>query len=73
MSSCPKCGWKTHRDACPVCTTSDGKELALSGDTVMDEAIAKLQDGEEFDLEKALRYGEFVPVTIDDIKGREHG
>jgi uncharacterized OB-fold protein len=70
LSTCPKCGWKTHRDCCPECTSKDGESLSLSGDTVIDEAMAKTADGEEFDLERALRFGEFTPVTAEDLKER---
>jgi hypothetical protein len=67
------CGWKTHRGHCPVCTSKNGEPLSLSGDTLMDEIMAKTEDGEEFDLEHALRYGMFVPVTIDEVKGQANG
>jgi uncharacterized OB-fold protein len=70
LSTCPKCGWKTHRDSCPECTTKGGEPLSLSGDSTLDEVMAKTADGEEFDLERALRYGEFAPVTAEDLKER---
>jgi hypothetical protein len=73
LSTCHKCGLITHRSNCPVCVGSDGEPISLSGDNVMDKAAAMSADGEEFDLEHALRYGEFIPVTIDDLKGRTNG
>lgn len=62
LKTCPKCSKQTHRTYCTVCKTPEGEPLPLSGDTRMDDAIARIEAGEEIeDLEAFLR-GSFEPV-----------
>jgi uncharacterized OB-fold protein len=66
LSTCPECGYKTHRSHCPECTTADGEPLSLSGDSVMDTLMQKIEAGEKVDIEAALRNGEWEPVEFGD-------
>lgn len=63
LKTCPRCSVETHERACPRCVLADGRVLALTGDEAMDDALARIEDGEEIDLEKALRGG-FEPVKV---------
>lgn len=60
MKVCPRCGIKTHRAACPVCTT-DGTPLPLTGDGEMDDMISRLEKGEDIDLNDFIN-SSFEPV-----------
>lgn len=70
LKTCPRCGIETHRPQCPTCKTPDGQALPLTGDSAMDEAYAKIKQGEEVDLEQIIRGG-FVPVAPWEEKGEE--
>jgi hypothetical protein len=59
LKTCPQCGVETHRTQCPHCIV-DGEALVISGDPVLDKAMAAVQAGEKIDmkaLEEALRGG----------------
>ena len=56
LSECFKCKIKTHRDKCPTCDTE------LSGDSKLDEGLARMEAGEKIDLEALARGGDWEPV-----------
>ena len=61
LKTCPRCGIKTHRSACPVCET-DGVPLPLTGDTEMDDLVSQIEQGADIDLNDLLKPGNFEPV-----------
>ena len=63
LKSCPVCELITHRDDCPVC------DITLTGDHEADDALARLEAGEDVDLEalvgrKKPDESEWEPVTF---------
>lgn len=61
LKQCFQCEAETHRQHCPTCKNPDGTPVSLSGDTNFDDAVAKMESGEDVDIEQLLR-GPFVPV-----------
>lgn len=51
LKTCPRCALETHRKKCPECG------ITLTGDQVMDDALARVEAGEEVDLDALLRPG----------------
>lgn len=56
LKECPRCSLKTHRKECPEC------EIELSGDMQADDVFARLEAGEDIDLNAALRGEQWEPV-----------
>lgn len=56
LKECFKCKCTTHRDQCPVCGTE------LTGDKTIDEVFARIEAGEQLDLEAELRGGQWEAV-----------
>lgn len=67
LKSCSNCGMKTHLDSCLYCLDSAGKPLPLTGDSAIDSAIAKMEAGEDVDLNELLKGEKFVPVKPGDL------
>lgn len=61
LKTCPRCGEQTHRAHCSSCKLPDGQPLQLTGDSAMDDAISRIEAGEDVDLDQLLRGG-FEPV-----------
>lgn len=68
LKECPRCGFETHRTSCPYCTVED-KPMELTGDKLMDEAKAKMEEGvlDMQELEKAMRAG-FERVLPEEVQ-----
>ena len=61
LKKCPRCGFETHRQHCVRCTLDNGEPLQLTGDAALDDAVARIEAGEDVDLDEILRAG-FEPV-----------
>lgn len=57
------CGYQTHMDACPQCVSDDGEAKELFGDHDVDDMFAKMEAGEDVDIESILRGEQFEPVV----------
>lgn len=62
LKACPRCGTETHRTYCPNCVV-DGKPIALSGDQFADDVAARLEAGEDIDLNDVFQRQEQSNVT----------
>ena len=59
LKTCFTCETTTHRDKCPSC------DIELSGDAEIDDIFARIEAGEEIDLNKALYGDKWEPVVIE--------
>lgn len=68
LKVCPNCQTETYQQACPYCP-----DISLTGDTLADDLFARLEAGEEVDLnqlavkKKAIMAEEFEPISFGDI------
>lgn len=58
LKTCFTCGQTTHRSQCPGCG------LELTGDKAVDDVINRMERGEDFDLDAALRGEQWEPVQL---------
>jgi len=58
LKACFQCGFETHRDQCPDCS------VELSGDKEVDDIFARIEAGEEINLDEALRGEQWEQVVI---------
>lgn len=61
LKKCPRCGFETHRPHCVRCKVDGGQPLQLTGDGAIDDAVARMEAGEDINLDELLRGG-FEPV-----------
>jgi len=54
IKECPQCGTSTYRGYCTQCVLADGSPLELTGDKELDDIFARLQNGENVDLDAEL-------------------
>lgn len=53
LKTCPICNEDTHAKSCPTCRLA-GKAVALSGDMLADMIRAKIEAGEDVDIDAML-------------------